>query len=418
MSARRFIGSWALAALLVLVLVAGFNFAVDPYLLFDRPRVAGFNERKPSVATQERMMKLHEVVRGPGYRALILGSSRVDVGLNALHGAWPSTMRPVYNLGLAGADARTELAYLRQALSVNPIKLVVLGLDFEDYLGSPESAKNVLRPAQFERHMALRSDGSSNPDFAWQTLVDQVQALLSLDALKASASTILANRGTGSANLDRSGNLSEAPFRRDVDSDGAYALFGQKNDRMVREYAGLRAGPVAKPDARVDAIDDLNSIIELCEARGIALILVMQPTHVDRLELFEILGQWDRIEAWKRIVTQLVSEHQRAHPTPGIVLWDFWGYDSRSTEAVPAAGDRSTRLKWFWEPAHYTSELGDLMLRRMLGNEAGDYGLVLTPDNVEARLMQTREAQAQYRNEHAQTYQRLLRLVQAYKAAH
>ena len=35
-------------------------------------------------------------------------------------------------------------------------------------------------------------------------------------------------------------------------------------------------------------------------------------------------------------------------------------------ESVPAAGVRSGPLRWFWEPSHYRSELGDLMLDTML----------------------------------------------------
>ena len=56
----------------------------------------------------------------------------------------------------------------------------------------------------------------------------------------------------------------------------------------------------------------------------------------------------------------------RKHEDSSIIFWDFSGDSSFIHEAIPAAGVRSGPLQWFWEPAHYRRQLGDLMVNAML----------------------------------------------------
>ena len=66
---------------------------------------------------------------------MILGTSMVDVGLDALDPGWPAAVRPVYNLGLAGVDLNDCYHYLQYVLRFRRIDLVVIGLDFDQFLG-------------------------------------------------------------------------------------------------------------------------------------------------------------------------------------------------------------------------------------------------------------------------------------------
>src|SRR4030088_1979445 len=97
--ARHFLRTWLLACMVLAALVVVFDTAMNPYLLFGAPRIAGFNARKPAVDTRERLMKAYDVLRA-GPNTLLLGSSRVDLGLDAQDPAWPVQDRPVYNLGI------------------------------------------------------------------------------------------------------------------------------------------------------------------------------------------------------------------------------------------------------------------------------------------------------------------------------
>src|SRR4051812_44490098 len=97
-------------------MVALLNYLVDPYLVFGRPRVGGINDIKPAVDKHEPMMKAYQASRAQA-RTVILGGSRVAIGLDPDAPVWPTQMRPVYNLGVAGADLADGVALLRVVLA-------------------------------------------------------------------------------------------------------------------------------------------------------------------------------------------------------------------------------------------------------------------------------------------------------------
>ena len=72
-------------------------------------------------------------------------------------------------------------------------------------------------------------------------------------------------------------------------------------------------------------------------------------------------------------------------------------------------------LQWYWEPAHYRKELGDLMLEAIEGTECVSAaqkplaGVVLTGQNTAAHHPRLAADLASYRATHATEYEALLR---------
>ena len=139
-------------------------------------------------------------------------------------------------------------------------------------------------------------------------------------------------------------------------------------------------------------LEHVRAILNLCRERGIDAILVIDPSHVDEQEIFDLEGKWPVLEDWKRKVTRLVAEYARSGMH--IELWDFYVYNAYSTEPVLAGG---RALQWFIDPEHYTHALGDILLRRIFEGTDGSFGVRLTPENIETRLKEVRSAQASYR---------------------
>ena len=167
------------------LLVAATNVIIDPYMLFDRDRVAGFNAIKPAVETREAMMKTHQATR-VSPKTVILGSSRSDIGLNPASVAWPAAMQPVYNLSTVGADLATNLLFLKRLLAngrAQPATLVV-GLDFESFLLEPASA------APSERTELTAANDETG---LFSGARDLLASTLTLDALEDSLSTLWTN---------------------------------------------------------------------------------------------------------------------------------------------------------------------------------------------------------------------------------
>ena len=392
--APHFIRNWLLACLLFAAAIAGFNALVDPYLLFNGARIRGFNDRKPSVETQERLMKAYEVTRAAP-KSLILGTSRVDMGLDTNYAAWPANARPIYNLGLAAANPYTSLRYLQHAAADRKLELVVLGLDFEYFLTAASEDRGA--GTEFESRLAVNADGAPNSGRGLQRARDLFEGTLTLDALLDSAATVLANRQEDSANLARSGDLSEAGLRSEAMQLGSYSLFAQRDLRNIRFYSGKIR------DDR--AMADIRAIVALCKARGTRLVLFINPVHADMLETFDLLGFWSGFEDWKRQLATVIAAAAGPQDRGLIELWDFSGYDAYSGESVPAAG--RAQLKWFWEPSHYTKALGDTILDRIFGGSENGYGELLTPASVESRLAAVRDARRTYRESHSDDVRRI-----------
>lgn len=388
--ARHFARSWLITSVLIAAAVASINAAVDPYLLFNMPRLAGFNDKKPSVESQERLMKAYEVVRAAP-NGLILGTSRVAIGLDTAHAAWPAKARPVYNLGVAGADPFTSYRYLQHVLAHRDVTVVVLGLDFEYFLVGKKRDRSA--PLAFESYLSVDRDGRWDPNRRWYHLRDLAESTLSLEALADSLATLKASRRGETLDVSPSGSLSEAGFRRETAELGAAPLFAQRNLYNIRTYRGRTFPQDGAGQADAPVLADLRAIIALCRARGIQLELFAQPMHADLLETLDLLGAWPAYEAWKR---ELVEVSRGGAPGAAVRVWDFGGYDQYSTETLPESSDRGARLRWFWEPSHYTKALGSLILTRIFGGRDMSYGVVLTAETIEARLADVRARRAAY----------------------
>lgn len=406
MTPTRFCISFVLNGLALAATVAAVNVAVDPYLLFDRPRQAGFNDVKPAAETREHLIKAYAAPRSAA-RTVILGSSRCDIGLDPAHPLWRESDRPVYNLGLAGANAPDMLHYLQHVTapgtSAEPPRTVIVCLDFETFLFRPvravaQTAAPAAHPVrnEVEERLAVQEDGQPNQARSWRMFQDYALAVLSLDALADSVATIAANRGSGSANVEPNGHMTEAKFREVTAMDGVAAIFAQKNLETVRQYGTYRQVLSKVPGGPVPHFSAVDKMMAIARAQGISLIFAIQPAHADRLELFDQLGYWDDYERWKRALAERVAG-ERARGT-AVTLWDFGGYEIYVQEPIPAGDNRKTRLRWFWDPVHYTTGLGEIMLARMLRQPApAPYGVELTPEAVDERLAQIRRDREAYR---------------------
>ena len=136
-------------------------------------------------------------------------------------------------------------------------------------------------------------------------------------------------------------------------------LFVQKNQEV---HARLQREDLSLHDAggqRAHAFDALKDFLAWARDTGLRVILFINPYHADYLLLIEQAGKWPLLEGWKRELVHVAERHQ-------VPLWDFNVLEPRTSEPPPAAGDRKTILQWFWEPAHYRKELGDVMLATML----------------------------------------------------
>lgn len=381
-SAKNFLLRVLCTSVVIATCIGLFNILIDPYGLFHSWTWAHINDRKPAAIPRERLMKRYDVFRGDP-AALILGDSTVDLGLDARDPAWPDATRPVYNLGLYGTDIVGSYRYLKYIFGYRNIRLVVVGLDFDQFLGRwiiPLDEKDQLRlggpPEQLRQNDLLQGA------LSFDALADSLGTVV--DSLRALPYVFVAgNSPTGDM-------LNERAL---IGSQGMFRLWNRSTFNVSTR--GTRFA---------SRMSDLRDLLELCHSNGTKAILIINPVHADLLEAYSLLGYGRQLEDLKRELVSLTTEVGGNGTSDEIELWDFSGYNRFSTLEL---GDAT---RWFWNSSHYTRELGDLIVRRLFGNEDSEFGVRLTQDTVEDHLKSIREQQRLYRRTHIQAVKAMRRL--------
>lgn len=392
-------------------IVGTINLVVDPYLLSDAPRISGFNDRKPAAFLNERAMKRSDAPRRPA-RTLVLGSSRTGVAFNPLSDSWRTQDQPVYNLSLAGAGPTEMISILSDFIasrsSDDQAETIIIGLDFESFLyrrlPNTEATPESYIEAPDKGLVETPTNGSIADTF--QRIKDISFSVFSLVALSDSVSAVIASYRGGGMTMDPRGWMEERVFYEISLANGIEGLFGQKNAETITQYGNSNLGVLQARDGSVKGLSAVAEIVSIGTETGAAVILFVQPVHADRWEMFDRFGYWDDLEQWKRSLVKLVERLKLEGEN--VQLWDFAGYEAPMLEKPLAQKNRAALLDWFWEPAHYKSSLGDVLIRRMLGNDddAG-IGVQLSSGNLDKRLAQVRADRQQYRISHPEEIERI-----------
>lgn len=398
---KRYLLFWLGLTGLLLLAVAALNFVVDPYGLFRGIDEPGFNSVKPAAGRHGAMMKAYQVLRVPP-RGLILGNSRSEVGFDPDHRAWPTDAHPVFNLALPGTDTSTSLRYLQHVLANRNApkpEVLVWGIDFMDFLVDPAPPASAgLQPHERSR-LLTNPDGSDNPGRWLQQARDYAEATFTLAALRDSMETLASQKNPYAENLTPAGFNPMQDYLKITADEGYWNVFRQKDKANIKDFLRRPKGIFDANGRSSAALDDLRQILTLCRQHGIKLHLVIYPYHAHLLEIFRITGHWQAFEAWKREVVHIAAQDAGADEGLAVPLWDFSGFNELTTEAVPEKGDRKTRMQWYWEAGHFKSELGDLVLDRVLGGtgSAAGFGVRLDPGNIERQIARLRAQEADYR---------------------
>jgi hypothetical protein len=403
--------TWMLGAFLVTCLSAAtINLVVDPYGLFGTPRISGFNAIKPAASDRVRFVKGYYADRA-NVRTIISGNSRPEMGLDPLSTCWRLDERPVFNTGIPGASLSQQIQLIEHAAQTSQLRRAFLGLDLVDFFVDP-NAPSTRRSRGVQVSTAgpnLRVDavGEANRVYQWRRIKDWLTGLFSLETLADSVATIAQQSVADLADRRPDGFNPARDYWPIIRHEGQAVLFDQKSAEVVRMFSapGLAVYQGGRPWS--STFDALARFLVWAKANQIQITLFVNPYHADYLAAIKLTGSWDLLEDWKRGLVKVASKH-------GVTLWDFNAIDHRTAEAPPEAGDLKSSLVWFWEPAHYRREYGELMLASMLGREcspepAPKVGKILTPENIDSHLANQRQDVETYVSGNPSVRQRLRR---------
>lgn len=417
MAERRFLAWLFGTAFFSALLVAVFCFEVDPYLVFGRPRLAGINDIKTAVTRHEPMMKAYQASRSCG-KTIILGSSRSGVGLDPDSPSWPAALRPVYNLSVAGTNLDDSLHLLMALLAdCNAEKaptLLIVGLDFESFLnrepapGGMPALRNEADREQDDRLRSLAQRDRGTVASSARLWKDSAVALLTIDALADSVSTVIASVQSAGADVLTNGKSSEWMLRQWTLADGPDVMFRQKHTLTARRFSGHHRLELAS-GGPAQALAPVAALLDLAGRHKMAVRLGVQPSHATHHELMDALGYWQDFERWKGAIADAALAGRQSGVD--VIAWDFGGYETAFQEPVAPPGDKRTPMATFWDPVHYNTALGDRIIANLAGGAPPDtaLGVELRPDTIAQRHQQVRRDRADWRQAHPEVVAQVLR---------
>ncbi|GAB6043247.1 hypothetical protein [Endothiovibrio diazotrophicus] len=364
MTPRRFLTAAALLYFTAIAVIGGVSALIDPYDLIHTPDP---NHTKPFVLENLLLHKAAAVARVRP-EAVILGSSRAG------HGLVPPAaggMR-VYNLAVPGASPYQMRRLLQHAHAIHPIRLAVAGIDLFTF------NRHYLFADLDESLLATDTDGRPQP--LWR--LRQFLLPLSWDLVSKGLESL--HTATPAIRLYPLGNWETIP------AGGTRAAF------LDNERTYLTTSWFPPPGHRFEldegAFEAFAELLRFARREGTELKLFLSPVHARQWEAADAAGLWPQVEEWRRRVTAIAAREQ----TP---LWDFAGYNSVTTEPLPR-GEDDPPTRGYQESSHYHPSTGERVLHRLFDYgepPPPDFGVRLTPANLESRIAAIRAAREAYR---------------------
>lgn len=384
---QSYIKNYMMIFFVGLLLVASFNFVVDPQKIFAVVDIKGFNHEKPFIKDGGmRKLKSFEIDRG-NYDTILLGTSRVIRGLSPLHPAFNSSL--VYNLGFPGTNMLEIYKVFQFTKNNTKISTVILGLDFLTF-----SNKRTVSGDFNDSRFAHKNIFSIYID----TILSMKNAIKSLRTLtQQDSSDITIIHGFRNQR------------KTDINHRKLFRNILTKNFLVNQQtYAGFSYSK--------NRLDLFRQLVEDCREKNIKLSLFISPIHARQIEAMRVLNIFPEFQQWKRDLVKILAEDAAANANKQpIFLWDFSGYNSITTEKIPPAGSKQ-EMKWYWESSHYKKELGDIVLDTMLNypkknqNAPSDFGVILNSSNIESHLKRIRAEQALYKQNFPEEVEEVERL--------
>jgi hypothetical protein len=380
-----------------LLIIAGFNWFVDPYSLHKNPEIPGFNAIKADFVSFLRLTKAHTITHQKP-TSIILGTSRAARGLSPDHRGWDGEQ--CYNAALPASSIYEALRYFQHANALNPLKQVLLSLELRSF-------DNVKPGAFSESRMAISAHGDRNRAFIFAYVSDVISTLLSYDALETSLRTIRFQGQLKKSLLDN-GRYDRISVQ--FDHLKAFRLYTVSNyHRLIESRYDKNT-----TENNIANYDYFRTLLRAAHTNNIDLRLLISPSHAWFWETLRVSGLWPKFENWKRMLVQINDEEAvRAQALP-FPIWDFSGYNSLTTEAVPSSSGNRHKMQWFWDPVHFKVKFGDLVLDRVFGYEGADeqvpenFGVLINTQNIESHLKNIQISGEYYQSTHSEDLKNIM----------
>ncbi|WP_428088233.1 hypothetical protein [Candidatus Thioglobus sp.] len=358
MNYLKWISVWFVAAIVTLLLVGTLNYIISPYNSPYR-RLSEINYFSLAKLLVIKTFQVDQLE----YKGLVLGGSRAEFGFSPEHDYF---IKPSYNYGSPGSSVYDTKLKLKHAIKTNNIKQVVYVADYGTFILKKQSQVPKDLFADGQKYFYL---------FSTDTLINSFKKIF-----KTGAYPVLSN-----------GQREHFHRQKNVNEAGSHAkYFAIYKDFYKGYYPAYQY-----QDTKKNSFDDFEELIEICYKNNIKLDVVFGPSHVVMWEILNDTISYSKWLKWKKDVVlsmQKVSDRFNKDPYR---LFDFSVYHKLTTENVPT--DLKAQMKYHWEPSHYKSALGEIVLNRLIGeSKFKEFGVELNIDNIESHLNNQKNNRLKY----------------------
>lgn len=380
---RRYAAAMVAVLALALLVSLGVNTTVNPWRVTPTPWSSAKLDPYRDISSQIRTGKAGIVRANPEIGVGIIGSSRVANGLDPENPAWDR--RDVVNLGCSGGFFYEAEALCRYLLERRSPELVLFGIDPGDLSSDTDT-----RPMGDFHASPLDPEG--------EAFNRELRYLFGISTLEASFQT-LARAAGGEPTQYTPKGLRARPKKKGQKSQLHFIrsrIVGEAEFDLPDES---RAG---KPLNAVKTAR-LEALLRECRRRGVRVIVFFHPQHaLMHARAADAADPPALFELERRGVLEIVTRaNAEALPGAAVEAWDFYDYHPLNCDPIPR--DDAGRMAHWNDLGHYTIEMGDLMLARMMGwplpegfPGAETYGTRLDGKTFDAHLVAVRHGYRRY----------------------
>lgn len=394
MSVKKYTCLFVFFLVLTSSLIAAINYSIDPYMLYQSTRISGLNDKKPAAANRSTLYKPYNVNKIRP-QTIIVGNSRPEMGLDPKSTCWPAETGVIYNLTFPGQSMYNQVRAMFHAVADGEVKNIVLAVDFADFLYDRSKQKKNFWPkrhSEFLNRLLVDGEFQENKEYWINKISDYSSGLFTLNALNDSIYTLL-SQSPNSTNRTNLGFNPAKDYLEIIRYEGAWVLFESTKNQLQKRYFQTDLSIYDSEQWSIE-LEAIKRVIQLVINKNIQLIIFINPYHYTYLETILKAGYWSEFENFKKSLAHTVN----AYGNNQVALWDFALYSNYTVSSVPQKGIDSGVFHWFWEPAHYKAELGELLLRDLFEQtcikdkiNTKPVGIKLNNLNIRAHLLSQKE---------------------------
>lgn len=328
----------------ILMFIVISSIVIDPFNIFNFPKIKYFNELKPDKDRNQRITKIVGLkLEKKPLQSVFLGSSRVNSSIDETYYK-KLTQKNTKNLGMNALSHDETFKIAKHVILVHPeIETIYVGLDFFRFLERNKDNK---------RNVILSSSKKL-------TISELNPLLLSFNTIIASVNTVRTN-------------IKYRNFKP-VETDKT-DFFIKKLEQYSNNYenASLDENEILK----------FKLFKQKMEKSGYNVVFYINPTHISDIALIQKMGYLDIFHLWKEKLADNFN------------YIDFDFVNEMTEEEI------NKDTKYFLECSHSSYLMGNLILEKLILDN-NQYGFYVTAENIKKHNKENKKALLKWEKENS-----------------